>query len=133
MLLKVDYSVIIPVYNEAEVLQSSYERLTEVLQKLKANYELLFVNDGSKDGTKAQLDQIEKQDTNVKVLHFSRNFGHQLAITAGVDYASGEVVIVIDADLQDPPELIPEMIQKWQEGYDVVYAKRLARKGESSF
>ncbi|WP_167629904.1 glycosyltransferase family 2 protein [Listeria valentina] len=133
MLNKINYSIVIPVYNEAEVLQSSYVRLTDVLQNLSANYELLFVNDGSWDDTKRQLDQMERHDEHVKVLHFSRNFGHQLAITAGVDYASGEAVVVIDADLQDPPELIPEMIQKWQEGYDVIYAKRSARKGESPF
>ncbi|EUJ28011.1 putative sugar transferase [Listeria floridensis FSL S10-1187] len=130
---KITYSVVIPVYNEEEVLMASYERLTDVMETLGASYELLFVNDGSRDGSRDQLDAIQALDPNVRVLHFSRNFGHQIAITAGVDYASGEAVIVIDADLQDPPELIPEMVRKWQEGYQVVYAKRAARKGESFF
>lgn len=97
------YSVVVPVYNEEEVLTQTYERLTSVLARLEGNYELIFVNDGSKDRTISILQHLQFQDSHVKYLDFSRNFGHQVAITAGVDYAQGEAIIVIDADLQDPP------------------------------
>ncbi|MBC2024491.1 glycosyltransferase family 2 protein [Listeria booriae] len=127
------YSVVVPVYNEEEVLTQTYERLTSVLAKLDGDYELIFVNDGSRDKTISILQHLQFQDSHVKYLDFSRNFGHQVAITAGVDYAQGEAIIVIDADLQDPPELILEMVEKWQEGYQVVYAQRLKRKGETFF
>ncbi|MCG3056064.1 glycosyltransferase family 2 protein, partial [Escherichia coli] len=96
-------------------------------------YELLFVNDGSHDKTADILIQYSQQDSSVMLLDFARNFGHQIAITAGMDYAKGDAVVVIDADLQDPPELILQMIDKWKQGYDVVYAKRTKRKGESYF
>ncbi len=130
---KVDYSIVIPVYNEEEVIEHTYERLKTVMQSADGNYELLFINDGSKDRSVDILLQLSEQDKTIKIVDFSRNFGHQIAITAGMDYASGNAIVIIDADLQDPPELILEMIQKWKEGYDVVYAKRTARKGETFF
>ncbi|WP_088809124.1 MULTISPECIES: glycosyltransferase family 2 protein [Listeria] len=129
----IELSVVIPVYNEEEVLISSYERLTAVMRGLTPNFELIFVNDGSQDNTRRILDDLQELDMHVRVIHFSRNFGHQIAITAGARYASGAAVVVIDADLQDPPELIPAMVEKWRAGYQVVYAKRLVRKGESFF
>ncbi|MCM3217193.1 glycosyltransferase family 2 protein [Niallia taxi] len=130
---KVDYSIVIPVYNEEEVIEHTYERLKTVMQSADGNYELLFINDGSRDKSVDILLQLSEQDKTIKIVDFSRNFGHQIAITAGMDYASGNAIVIIDADLQDPPELILEMIQKWKEGYDVVYAKRTARKGETFF
>ncbi|MCM3727168.1 glycosyltransferase family 2 protein [Neobacillus cucumis] len=129
----IKYSIIVPVFNEEEVIQQTYQRLITVMDSADAPYELLFINDGSKDRTEEILIEIGITDARVKLINFSRNFGHQVAISAGMDYAQGEAVIIIDADLQDPPELILDMIEKWMEGYDVVYAKRLSRKGESFF
>lgn len=129
----VRYSVVIPVLNEEAVIQETYQRLKQVMNRTDASYELLFVNDGSRDNSAAIIQGISETDERVKLINFSRNFGHQIAITAGMDYASGDAVVVIDADLQDPPELILEMIAKWKEGYDVVYAKRTQRKGETFF
>ncbi|WP_035020474.1 glycosyltransferase family 2 protein [Anoxybacillus flavithermus] len=129
----VKYSVVIPVYNEALVIRETYKRLKRVMEQTDGAYELLFVNDGSKDDTLDILKELAVRDDTVKYLDFSRNFGHQIAITAGMDYASGEAIVIIDADLQDPPELILDMIGKWKEGYDVVYAKRTKRKGETFF
>lgn len=129
----IDYSCIVPVFNEEEVLLKTYQRLTEVMQSLDGTYEIIFVNDGSRDSTRSILQKLSTEDSSVKALHFSRNFGHQIAITAGANYASGKAVIVIDADLQDPPELIVQMVEKWKEGYQVVYAQRLKRNGETFF
>ncbi|GAB1787519.1 glycosyltransferase family 2 protein [Priestia megaterium] len=129
----VKYSIVVPVYNEEEVIHETYRRLTEVMRSTKEAYELLFVNDGSKDRTTEIIKEYSEQDPAVVLLDFARNFGHQIAITAGMDYARGEAVVVIDADLQDPPELILEMIEKWKQGFDVVYAKRTKRKGETYF
>lgn len=129
----VAYSIVIPVFNEEEVLPETYRRLKHVMSFTKESYELLFVNDGSRDGTALLLNKLSQLDPIVKVIHFSRNFGHQVAITAGMDYAAGRAIVVIDADLQDPPELILDMIDKWKQGYDVVYAKRTERKGETRF
>lgn len=129
----VKYSIVVPVYNEEEVIHETYRRLTEVMRSTKEAYELLFVNDGSKDRTAEIIKEYSEQDPAVILLDFARNFGHQIAITAGMDYARGEAVVVIDADLQDPPELILEMIEKWKQGFDVVYAKRTKRKGETYF
>jgi len=126
-------SVVVPVYNEEPVVLETYKRLKNVMDSLKEPYEIIFVNDGSRDKTTFMIDEICKMDTNIKLIDFSRNFGHQIAITAGMDYSEGEATVVIDADLQDPPELIPKMLEKWREGYDVVYGKRLERKGESYF
>ena len=129
----IKYSVVVPVYNEEEVVQVSYTRLKKVMDELKETYELIFINDGSSDKTYDIVKAFCEHDENTKLIDFSRNFGHQIAITAGMDEALGEAIIVIDADLQDPPEVIPEMIKKWKEGYDVVYGKRTKRKGESVF
>jgi len=127
------YSIIIPVYNEEAVIDQTYRRLKQVMDSTREPYELIFVNDGSYDHTTAMIKGFRDKDDKVKLISFSRNFGHQIAITAGMDYASGAAVVVIDADLQDPPELILDMIAKWKEGYYVVYAKRTKRKGETFF
>lgn len=127
------YTIIVPVYNEEEVLPESYRRLRETMDQQPEPYELLFVNDGSRDQTLNQLRQLAQKDSHVRVLSFSRNFGHQNAISAGMDHASGRAIVVIDADLQDPPSVILEMIQKWKDGYDVVYGRRIKRKGETAF
>lgn len=129
----VKYSIVIPVYNEELVVKETYKRLKNVMDQTDGAYELLFVNDGSRDRTLDILKEIALKDVTVKYLGFSRNFGHQIAVTAGMDYAQGDAIVIIDADLQDPPELILDMIRKWQEGFDVVYAKRTKRKGETFF
>jgi len=126
-------SVVVPMYNEEEVIEVTYRRLKAVLDKLGETYEILFVNDGSRDHTSKIVRGLCEADPNVKLVEFSRNFGHQIAVTAGMDHASGRTVVLIDADLQDPPELIADMVAKWRQGYDVVYGKRLERKGESWF
>src|SRR5215216_5362513 len=127
------YSVVIPIYNEAQVLLALYQRLTSVLQGLGEPYEIIFVNDGSTDDSPSLLARLRSQDPRVKVVTFSRNFGHQIAITAGLDYSSGDPVIVMDGDLQDPPEVIPQLIAQWQAGNDVVFAVRASRDGEGLF
>jgi polyisoprenyl-phosphate glycosyltransferase len=127
------YTIIIPVYNEEAVIQETYRRLTRVMESIAEPYELLFVNDGSCDQTGAIISALASADEHIRLLDFSRNFGHQIAITAGMDHARGDAIVIIDGDLQDPPELIPEMIGKWREGYEVVYARRSARKGETFF
>ncbi len=127
-------SVVIPMYYEEEVAQECYERMSEVLINIQNyDYELILVNDGSQDNTLPILEQIAAKDNKVKVLSFARNFGHQCAVTAGLKEVTGDVVVIIDADLQDPPELIPEMLEKWEEGNEVVYGKRKTRAGESKF
>ncbi len=126
-------SIVVPMYFEEEVAEVCYERLSKVLKNIKYKYEIIFVNDGSTDRTLEILEGIASIDKNVKVISFSRNFGHQIAVTAGIDKAQGAAVILIDADLQDPPELIPEMLKLWEQGYHVVYGKRKIRKGESHF
>lgn len=131
--MKPIYSIVIPVYNEELVIEESYKRLTEVMQKTTEDYELIFINDGSRDKSPDILAKLCKVDKHVKFINFSRNFGHQPAITAGMDYARGDAIVVIDSDLQDPPEVILEMIKEWKNGYDVVYGKRLKRKGETFF
>lgn len=133
MTMPIRYSIIIPVFNEEAVISETYRRLKQVMDQTEESYELLFVNDGSRDRSASIIKGFSENDETVKLISFSRNFGHQVAITAGMDYAAGDAVVIIDADLQDPPELIPEMIAKWREGYDVVYAKRLKRKGETFF
>ena len=131
--MKPVFSVIIPCYNEEEVLEASFARLNAVMQGLGEAYELVFVNDGSRDRTGEMLAALAEAHEAVRVLHFARNFGHQIAVTAGLDAAQGDAVVIIDADLQDPPEVIPEMVAKWREGYEVVYGKRMKRQGESAF
>lgn len=128
-----EISVIIPVYNEEDNIHMLHKRLSEVMQQLGGSYELIFVNDGSKDNSIALIKALSKNHPEVRYIDFSRNFGHQIAVTAGLDKSSGNAVVIIDADLQDPPELIIEMYQKMQEGYQVVYAKRKKRTGESWF
>ncbi|MCD2348306.1 glycosyltransferase family 2 protein [Clostridium guangxiense] len=130
---EIQYSIVVPVYNEELVIGETYKRLKKVMDSTKEAYEIIFVNDGSKDGTVEIAKTICSMDKNIKLLSFSRNFGHQLAISAGMDYSSGNAVVVIDADLQDPPEVILKMIEKWKEGYDVVYGKRAKREGETFF
>ncbi|MFH1454414.1 MAG: glycosyltransferase family 2 protein [Armatimonadota bacterium] len=127
------YSVVIPVFNEEESIDKTYDRLKKVMDSVNEPYELIFVNDGSKDKSAELIKKLCSVDNNVKLMDFSRNFGHQVAITAGMAESTGDAVVVIDADLQDPPEVIPEMIEKWKEGYEVVYGKRTRRKGESFF
>ncbi|ADZ83757.1 glycosyltransferase family 2 protein [Cellulosilyticum sp. ST5] len=126
-------TVIIPAYFEEAVIEACYDALKIVMDENKWKYEFIFVNDGSKDQTLPLLKQIAEKDRCVKVIDFARNFGHQVAVTAGIYHSSGDATVVIDADLQDPPEVIVQMVEKWQEGYDVVYAKRKKRKGESWF
>ena len=128
-------SVVIPMYYEQEVAEVCYKRVKKVLDELKEKYEheIIFINDGSKDKTLDILQDIAKVDKNVKIISFSRNFGHQAAVTAGLKYVTGDAIIIIDADLQDPPELIPDMIEKWEQGYEVIYGKRKKRNGESAF
>lgn len=126
-------SIIVPCYNEEEVIEETYKRLLSIIPSLNMKMEFIFINDGSKDKTMSKLVNIANNVDNVKIISFSRNFGHQIAITAGMDYAEGDVIIVIDADLQDPVEVIIEMVDKWREGYDIVYGKRIERKGETIF
>lgn len=126
-------SVIVPCFNEEEGIAECHRRLTEVLSSFDTWYEIVYVNDGSKDSTPSQLAAIHAFDSNVTVIELSRNFGHQPAVTAGLEAAKGQVVVIIDADLQDPPEVIATMLEKWAEGYEVVYGVRESRDGESGF
>jgi len=128
-----DISIVIPVYNEEQNLPELYSRLTQSAKKVSGEYELLFVNDGSRDNTLELLKKYASEDSHIKFISFSRNFGHQNAITAGIQYASGKVLITMDGDLQDPPELIHELHNKYKEGFKVVYARRTSRQGESFF
>ena len=125
-------SVVVPVYNEVDGIDAFYERATAVCVGLEGlDYELLFVDDGSSDGSLKRLQEIAARDPAVRVIKFSRNFGHQIAITAGIDHARGDAIVVIDADLQDPPETIADFVDKWREGHDVVYGVRASRDGET--
>jgi dolichol-phosphate mannosyltransferase len=124
------YSFVIPVFNERESLSELHRRLSEVVAQLGGEAELLFVDDCSFDGSYDALLELQRSDPRVKVIRFARNFGHQVAITAGLDFALGDAVIVMDADLQDPPEVVPDLVARWEEGYEVVYAVREARQGE---
>ncbi len=126
-----EISVVIPVYNEYNVIPELYERLKASVSEIAENYEFIFVNDGSKDETLSQLLEISKIDNKVKYISFSRNFGHQIAVSAGLEFCSGSAVVIIDGDLQDPPELIPKLYDKFKEGFEVVYALRAKRKGET--
>jgi glycosyltransferase involved in cell wall biosynthesis len=124
-------SIIIPAFNEQEVLPAFHARLSAVLDSLPLESEVLYVNDGSRDGTLEVMKILRAHDPRVAILDLSRNFGKEIAMTAGLDHARGNAVVVIDADLQDPPELIPEMIRHWREGWDVIYAQRIERRGET--
>ncbi len=123
-------SLVLPVYSEEKVIETTYSRLKEVLSKISYEHEIIFVNDGSEDQTLELLKEIAYKDKKVKIISFSRNFGHQVAVTAGIDEAKGDAVIIMDADLQDPPEVILKMLDKWEKGYEVVYGKRKHRYGE---
>jgi len=131
--MKITYSIIAPIYNEKENLPELHRRVSEVMDSTNEPWELVLVDDGSTDGSTNDIRELAKNDDHVRPVIFARNFGHQIAITAGWDYARGEAVVIIDADLQDPPELILEMAKKWKEGYEVVYAVRAEREGESWF
>jgi glycosyltransferase involved in cell wall biosynthesis len=126
-------SVVVPIYNEEAVVEALHSRLLQVLNPSGQSFEIVFVNDGSKDSSAPMLDAICGSDSRFKVLHFSRNFGHQAAVTAGLHSVTGQVVVVIDADLQDPPELIHDMMKLWLDGYDVVYAQKARREGVNPF
>jgi len=126
-------SLIIPAYNEEEVIPLSFARMDEVMGKLPYAYEIIYVDDGSRDGTLSALKNIAEAHDYVKVLSFSRNFGHQIAVTAGMDAAKGDALIIIDIDLQDPPEVISDMVKAWEEGAEIAYGKRLKREGETFF
>ena len=128
---KITFSFVAPVHNEQEGLKEFYSRLTAVADELGEPYEIIFVNDGSEDGTEEILCELVNSDRRVKVVEFSRNFGHQIALTAGYDHAAGRAVISLDSDCQHPPELIPQLVSKWREGYEVVYTVRENTEGIS--
>ena len=127
------YSIIVPAYNEEKSLRFFYDAVTPLFDTLQEEYEMIFVNDGSMDGTKEILKELADKDKRVKVCNFSRNFGQQAALLCGMEMANGEAVIAMDADLQDPPEVALEMIEKWKEGYEIVHGKRRKRNGETVF
>ncbi|MCC3155935.1 glycosyltransferase family 2 protein [Hymenobacter sp. 15J16-1T3B] len=127
-----DLSVIIPIYNEEVNIPTLYRRLREVIDPMRVSCEYIFINDGSRDRSLALIHELAAQHADVRYIDFSRNFGHQIAVTAGLDLSTGRAVAIIDADLQDPPELIPQLYAKMHEGYEVVYAKRRRREGESA-
>ena len=127
------YSIVAPVFNEEETLPEFYRRIFAVVQELDSAAELLLIDDGSTDNSLALMQELQAQESFVRIISFSRNFGHQVAITAGIDYAKGDAVIVIDSDLQDPPEVIHELVSKWKAGAELVLAVRSARRGESWF
>ena len=131
--MKPKYSIIAPVYNEVECLPELQKRISEVMTQTGEEWELLLVDDGSTDGSTGAIREMAKSDAHIQPVIFARNFGHQIAVTAGLDYSRGDTVVIIDADLQDPPEMILDMIQKWKEGYEVVYAVRSEREGETWF
>jgi dolichol-phosphate mannosyltransferase len=131
--MKVNYSIVAPIYNELDNLPELYRRVRAVMSAARETWELVLVDDGSTDGSTEAIRRLAKQDKHIRPVIFARNFGHQIAITAGWDHARGDAVVIIDADLQDPPEVIPELIAKWKEGYQVVYAVRAEREGETWF
>jgi glycosyltransferase involved in cell wall biosynthesis len=127
-------SVIVPCFNEQEVLRETHRRLVAVLETIPSlGYEIIYVDDGSRDATPEILERLAASDASVRVVRFSRNFGHQTAVTAGMEHAAGDAVVLIDADLQDPPEVIPEFVERWREGYHVAYGVRTDRPGETAF
>ncbi len=131
--MKVNYSIVAPIFNELDNLPELYRRVREVMSAERGTWELVLVDDGSTDGSTEAIRQLARQDKHLRPVIFARNFGHQIAITAGWDHARGDAVVIIDADLQDPPEVITELIAKWKEGNQVVYAVRAEREGETWF
>lgn len=131
--MKPTFTIIAPIYNESESIPELYRRVSAVMDGIGQPWELVLIDDGSTDGSTDKIRALAKSDERVRPVIFARNFGHQIAVTAGLDYARGDAVVIIDSDLQDPPELIPEMAEKWREGYEVVYAVRAEREGESWF
>jgi glycosyltransferase involved in cell wall biosynthesis len=131
--MSVTFSIVAPIFNELDNLPELYQRVQEVMLTTRETWELVLVDDGSSDGSTEVIRQLAAQDKHVRPVIFARNFGHQVAVTAGWDYARGDAVVIIDADLQDPPEVIPDLISKWREGYEVVYAVRAEREGETWF
>jgi len=127
-----EFSIIIPIYNEQENIHKLYDRLKSVMNGMNVSHEFVFVNDGSRDRSMILIKELAAKDNSVHYINLSRNFGHQIAVTAGIDHVRGKAIVIIDADLQDPPELIAEMYAKMKEGFEVVYAKRKSRKGESA-
>ena len=131
--MTITFSIVAPVYNELDNLAELVRRVGEVMSTLRETWELVLVDDGSTDGSTDRILELAKQDRHIRPVIFARNFGHQVAITAGWDYARGDAVVTLDADLQDPPEVVPDLIAKWREGYEVVYAVRTEREGEGWF
>lgn len=127
------FSIVAPVFNEEETLPHFYRRVVEVMEGMGDSFELVLINDGSQDGSFRRMQELHTRDPRVRVIDFSRNFGHQIAISAGLDHARGNAVIIIDSDLQDPPEVIPQLVARWKDGAEVVYAQRSMRKGETKF
>jgi dolichol-phosphate mannosyltransferase len=126
-------AVVIPCYNEEGTLRETHHRVGQVISRIAAAYEIVYVDDGSRDGTTSLLRQLQHEDPHVRVVSLSRNFGHQCAVTAGLAHAEGDAVVIMDADLQDPPEVVEEMVRRWEEGYEVVYGVRTDREGETRF
>jgi polyisoprenyl-phosphate glycosyltransferase len=127
-------SIVVPCFNEEAVIEETHSRMTRMAARLnELEYEIIYVDDGSHDGTAGILERLQQSDPRVRVIGLSRNFGHQIAVTAGLEHAKGDAVALIDADLQDPPEVIPQMVARWREGYDVAYGERVSRDGETRF
>ncbi len=131
--LQPQYSLLVPIYNEEETISELYRRVSAVMNRLDDSVELVLVNDGSRDKSLKMIRELHQRDSRICYLSLARNFGHQIAVTAGLNFVRGQVIVVLDADLQDPPELILDMIEKWRQGYQVVYAQRISRKKESWF
>jgi len=131
--MSVTFSIVAPIYNELENIPELYRRVVQVMAELGEAWELVLVDDGSQDGSTECIRELAQKDHHIRPVIFARNFGHQIAVTAGWDYARGEAVVIMDADLQDPPEVIPELVARWREGYEVVYAVRAEREGETWF
>ena len=131
--MTITYSIIVPIFNEYDNLPELYRRVKQVMDSTGQPWELILVDDGSSDNSTSRIRELAAKDPSVRPIIFARNFGHQIAVTAGLDYSRGQAVVIIDADLQDPPEVILELAKKWQEGYEVVYAVRAERQGESWF
>lgn len=131
--MKPVFTVVVPAFNEKDCLEEMYRRVKQVMEQTKDSWELVIVDDGSFDGTTEIIRHLAKKDSHVRPVIFARNYGHQIAVTAGMDYSRGDAVLVIDADLQDPPEVMLDLIARWREGYEVVYAVRAEREGETKF